>query len=229
MDVAGLSVVIPTLNAAAALPSCLAALTVADAPALDVVIADGGSHDGTAEVARAAGATVVAAPRGRGTQLLAGVAAASAPWVLVLHADTVLAPGWPAAVAAFVACPANARRAGYGRLVFDDPAPAARRLERIVAWRSRRLGLPYGDQGLLLRRDFHDALGGYPPWPVMEDVDLVRRIGRRRLVPLAATAVTSAARYRRDGWLRRSRRNLGCLALYYLGADPHRIARRYAR
>jgi hypothetical protein len=63
----------------------------------------------------------------------------------------------------------------------------------------------------------------------MEDVDLVRRIGRRRLVPLAATAVTSAARYRRDGWLRRSRRNLGCLALYYLGADPHRIARRYAR
>lgn len=226
---ARLSVVIPTLNAAAALPSCLAALDDAESLDLEVVIADGGSTDDTVAVASAAGATVVRAARGRGTQLRAAIAASSAPWLLALHADTVLAPGWAAAVAAFIADEANARRAGYGRLVFDDPSSAARRLERVVAWRARRLGLPYGDQGLLLARDFHDALGGYPDWPLMEDVDLVRRIGRRRLVPLALTAVTSAERYRRDGWLHRSGRNLSCLALYYLGADPHRIARRYAR
>lgn len=224
----GLSIVVPTLNTATALPSCLAALGEAEAAGLQVVIADGGSVDGTIETARAAGATVVVAPRGRGTQLRAGIDAAAAPWLLVVHADTVLAPGWFTAVAAFTAA-ADRCRAGYGRLVFDDPAPAARRLERVVAWRSRRLGLPYGDQGLLLHRDFYDALGGYPAWPLMEDVDLVRRIGRRRLVPLAMTAVTSAARYRRDGWTRRSLRNLGCLGRYYLGVDPHRIARRYGR
>ncbi len=130
----------------------------------------------------------------------------------------------------FMADPANAARAGYGRFALDDPSPQARRLERRVAWRCRVLGLPYGDQGLLLSRAFYDSLGGFrPDLPLIEDVDLVRRIGRRRLAALEATAVTSAARWRAAGWRRRSARNLCCLALWFAGVPARRIAGLYGR
>jgi GT2 family glycosyltransferase len=168
---------------------------------------------------------VVAAPRGRGSQLAAGVAVATRPWLLLLHADTRLGPGWQAAVAAHMAGAPD--RAGYFRLRIDDDAPAARRLERAVAWRCRVLGLPYGDQGLLISRALLDAIGGIRPLPLMEDVDLVWRIGRARLVLLDAEAVTSAARYRRDGYLRRSARNLALLTLWFAGVPPRVLARLY--
>jgi hypothetical protein len=100
-------------------------------------------------------------------------------------------------------------------------------LERLVAWRVRTLALPYGDQGLLIRRDFYRSLGGFRPWPLMEDVDLVRRIGRHRLTVLRSAARTSAERWRRGGWKRRSLRNLGCLTLYFLGVPPRLIAHLY--
>ena len=113
------------------------------------------------------------------------------------------------------------------RFALDDDSRAARRLETLVALRVRLFGLPYGDQGQLIRRDFYQSLGGFRPWPLMEDVDLMRRIGRRRLTVLPSTARTSAKRWRRDGWKRRSLRNLTCLTLYFLGASPQRIARWY--
>ncbi|MBL8673503.1 MAG: glycosyl transferase family 2, partial [Rhodospirillales bacterium] len=102
-------------------------------------------------------------------------------------------------------------------------------IEGMVAWRGRALGMPYGDQGLLIKRSFYDRVGGYRPLPLMEDVDLVRRIGRRRLVALDVDAVTSAARYERDGWTLRPMRNLLCLSLFLLGVAPARIARLYGR
>ncbi len=212
---------IPTLNAAATLPATLAA--VEDAPA-EVVVADGGSTDGTVAQARALGARVIAAPRGRGTQLAAGAAAAREPWLLLLHADTRLDPAWREAVRGAMADPL---RAGYFRFALDSADPKARRLERLVGWRCRVLALPYGDQGLLISRTLLDCVGGVRPLPLMEDVDLVRRIGRDRLTALDAAAVTSAARWRREGWRRRSARNLACLSLYALGVPPRAIARLY--
>ena len=217
-----LSVVIPTLNAAATLPATIAAL--ARLPG-EVVVVDGGSGDGTAEVAARLGALVVRAARGRGSQLAAGVAAARGDWLLLLHADTVLAPGWAAAAYPFMA--SNPRSAAYFRFALDAEEPAARILERRVAWRCRRFGLPYGDQGLLIARALRAEVGGIAALPLMEDVDLVRRIGRDRLVALDVAAVTSAARYRRDGWHARSLRNLVCLGLYFLGVPPRLIARIY--
>ncbi len=190
------------------------------------MVADGGSADATAAVARAAGARVLAAPRGRGVQLAAGIAATRAPWLLLLHADTRLAPGWAAVARAFMA--AGDDRAGYFRFALDSADPRARRLERLVGWRCRALGLPYGDQGLLLPRALLAAVGGMRPLPLMEDVDLVRRLGRRRLVPLDAAAVTSAARWEREGWRRRSARNLACLSLYAVGVPPRALVRLYA-
>jgi hypothetical protein len=115
------------------------------------------------------------------------------------------------------------------RFALDDADPRARRIERGAAWRGRALGLPYGDQGLLIARDFYWSLGGHPAIPLMEDVALVRRIGRGRLTVLDHAALTSAARYRRDGWLRRPARNLALLSLYLLGVSPRVLARLYGR
>lgn len=217
-----LSVVIPTLNAAARLPATLASL---GGMAAEVVVADGGSADGTEGLARSLGAWVITAPRGRGAQLAAGIATAHGPWLLLLHADTRLAPGWAAAVRAAMAEPG---RACHFRFALDDAAPAARRLERAVAWRCRALALPYGDQGLLIHRDLLAAAGGMRPLPLMEDVDLVRRLGRARLGAIDVAALTSAERWRREGWRRRSARNLLCLSLWFLGVSPRIIARVYA-
>ncbi len=214
-----LSVVIPTLNAGATLAATLAAIGAGP----EIVIADGGSRDATAAVA--APARVITAPRGRGSQLAAGIATASHDWLLLLHADTRLSPGWQGAAAAHMAgCP---RAAGYFCFRLDSADPRARRLERLVAWRCRVLALPYGDQGLLIHRDLLARVGGMRALPLMEDVDLVRRLGRGRITALPADAITSALKWERDGWTRRSVRNLCCLTLWFAGVPPRLIQRLY--
>ncbi len=217
-----LSIVIPALDAAGTIGA-----TLDSADEGECIIADGGSVDGTADVARGRGAQVIPVPKGRGSQLKAGASSTSGDWLLFLHADTVLKDGWRDAVARFVAGTGNEDRAGYFRLMFDDDDPGARRIERLVAWRARAMGLPYGDQGLLIHRSLYRHVGGYRPLVLYEDVDLVRRIGRSRLVALDAVAMTSARRYRRGGYVLRPARNLFCLGLYFLGVPPSLIARLY--
>lgn len=219
-----LSIVIPILNASQTLPGALAALAGVDG---EVLIVDGGSTDASAKMAHDWGARVIVAPRGRGPQLSAGAEQAGGDWLLFLHADTLLEEGWRKAVTHFCKDPANRTKAATFRFALDDPSRQARRLERMVAWRVRRLGLPYGDQGLLIHRDLYRAVGGYRPLELMEDVDLARRIGRSRVVALPVTARTSAARWRREGWLRRSARNLLCLSLYFAGVPTKFIKRVY--
>lgn len=214
-----LSVVIPTLDAGETLPSCLAALRRAD----EIVVVDGGSSDSSVAIAEAAGARVVRSPRGRGVQLRAGAEAASGDWLLFLHADTRLDGAWRDIVHAHMA--ARPGGAACFRFRLDDPAWQARLIERGVAARIRLFGLAYGDQGLLVPRALYERAGGYRPLPLMEDVDLVRRLGRVRVLP--AEASTSAVRWRQGGWWRRSARNLLCLGLYRIGVAPERIARLY--
>ena len=139
---------------------------------------------------------------------------------LVVTSESQRARGKPAE-------PAAHGKGREERRALHQPA-RARRLERLVGWRCRVLALPYGDQGLLLPRALLEAAGGIRPLPLMEDVDLVRRLGRRRLVALDAAAFTSAARWERDGWYRRSLRNLCCLTLYAAGVPPRLIARIYS-
>jgi rSAM/selenodomain-associated transferase 2 len=214
------------LNAADTLPGLIEQLR-ASRIVKEIIAVDGGSSDGSLSFASAAGARVIAAARGRGIQLAAGAGAASADWLLFLHADCRPSPDWEAAVAAFLAAPEATGRAGYFDFALDDTAPAARRLEWIVAWRSRLLALPYGDQGLLVAPSLYRAVGGFAPLPLMEDVDLVRRLGRRRLARIGARCISSANRYRRGGYWRRPLRNLLCLLLYFAGVSPYRIMRLY--
>ena len=220
-----LDVIIPVLNGGELLGETLAALH----PVHQVIVVDGGSTDDSAARAAAHGARVLRSDPGRGEQLAVGAAAATAPWLLFLHADTRLdAAAW-AALAAHIARPGAGSVAAVFRLRLDDPAWQARGLEWGVRLRVAALALPYGDQGLLIHRNLYDAVGGFAPLPLMEDVDLVRRLGRSRLRVLDGAVVTSAERWRRRGWLRQSARNLRCLALYFLGVAPSRIATLYGR
>lgn len=216
-----LSVIIPTLNANDGLGACLAAVKSAG----EIIVVDGGSADDSVAIAGAAGAMIIKTAAGRGIQLGAGAARASGDWLLFVHADTILAAGWDRAVAAHIASQPQA--AGYFGFRLDDRAWQARLIEQAVGVRGAVLRLPYGDQGLLISRAHYNAIGGFRALPLMEDVDLVRRIGRRRLRRLTADAVTSAARWRRDGWARRTLRNLACLGVYLLGGSPTRIVRLY--
>ncbi|MEM9139616.1 MAG: TIGR04283 family arsenosugar biosynthesis glycosyltransferase [Pseudomonadota bacterium] len=225
---APLSVIIPTLNAADGLGPCLGALGEAlfDGLIAEVIFADGGSSDAIADVADAVGARLITAPKGRGTQLAAGVQAAQAPWLLIVHADSVLGENWAGPVRDHIA--RHPDRAGWFRLRFRSDHPMARITERWANLRARLLALPYGDQGLLIPRTLYDRAGGYPDVPLMEDVALARRLGRA-LRPLDAQITTDASRYDRDGWIRRGSRNLGTLMRYLLGARPEDLARRYER
>jgi rSAM/selenodomain-associated transferase 2 len=218
-----ISVVIPTLNATSALRETLHAI----AGVTDIVVVDGGSTDATVDIALAHGARVLVSPRGRGGQIATGLAAAWHDWRLILHADTRLSAEWRQAAMRHMA--SGQDRAGYFHFALDSSHRRARRLERMVGWRCRRLALPYGDQGLLIHRDLLADVGGMRPLQLMEDVDLIRRLGRSRLTALNATATTSAAKWERDGWTGRSARNLACLTLWFAGLPPAAIARLYHR
>ena len=224
-----ISVVIPTLNAAEVIGPTLGSLSPAifDPVLTEVIISDGGSTDDIEAVAGATGATLIRGEASRGRQLAAGAAAARGEWLLFLHADTRLSEDWVKAACRHIG--SRADRAGWFRLAFDADGFAPRFVAGWANLRSRWCALPYGDQGLLIHRDLYRAVGGYPDQPLMEDVALARQLGRRRMAPLDAVATTSAARYARQGWVRRGARNLMTLLRYFLGASPENLAAAYRR
>ncbi len=218
---APITVVIPTLNAAEGLSNTLGSLVEGlDAELIrDVIVTDGGSGDATYEVADAWGATWITGDASRGGQLRRGCAEAKGDWLMVLHADTVLLPGWSGPVRAHLA----GAHAGYFALRFDRGG------RFVAAWanlRARLFGLPYGDQGLLVPSKLYREIGGYQDIPLMEDVAIARAL-RGKLRHIDAVAVTSAQRYRERGWLGQGARNLWTLVRYFLGVSPERLAESY--
>jgi rSAM/selenodomain-associated transferase 2 len=187
---------------------------------LDIVIADGGSSDGTLVAASTAGARTLLAPRGRARQMNAGARAVAGRWLLFLHADSRL--------------PAQARRAllhavvdepqmeaAVFRFSIDLPPGWKRFIEVGQVLRQRIYGLPYGDQGLLIRRELFETIGGYPDVPLLEDVATLRALRpRARVRTLPAAIVTSGRRYQRDGVLRTWLRHTVIIFLYLVGVRP---------
>jgi rSAM/selenodomain-associated transferase 2 len=223
------SVVIPALNAEARLPQTLTALVPAALEGFvrEVVVVDGGSEDKTCEIADHAGAEVITAPPNRGAQLRAGANAARHPWLLFLNADTVLDAGWEREAAHFMERfdrGTSRHAAAAFRFALDDDGFAPRLLEGAVRLRGALLRSPYGEQGLLIARRQYDKVGGHRPLPLLEDADLVRRLGMRRVKLLSARAVSSAARYRRDGYFRHALDNQRRRLLYALRLAPRHAA-----
>lgn len=217
-----ISVIIPALEVGEALrPTLDSVKGCVD----DLVVSDGWSSDNTVAYAKQSGANVVVGERGRGQQLSRGAEFATGDWLLFLHADTVLEDGWINEARKFLA--ENSEKAAVFRFALDDLSLWARMIEKGVALRCRLLALPYGDQGLLISRALYDTIGGYKPIPLFEDVDIIRRLGRRRLVILNSTAMTSPARYQRGGFLRRPLKNLMLLLFYYQGVSLEKLARFY--
>ena len=223
---APISIIIPTLNAERELPGTLGALSEGLAAGLirELVISDGNSQDATQRIAEDAGATLVVGAPGRGSQLRRGAGVSTGQWLLFLHADTRLAPGWVTAVVAHLE---KHHSPACFHLRFDAPGRAARLVAGWANLRTRLFSLPYGDQALLVRRDTYDLAGGYRSIALMEDVALMRALPRVRLLP--ATAETDAATYLREGWLRRGALNLSLLLRFFLGSDPNKLARSYHR
>lgn len=223
---APVSVIIPTLNAAHSLPATVQSLMPALSAGLihEVILSDGGSADATLEIADELGARLVTGAASRGAQLARGCAAARGDWLLVLHADTHLAGDWVDAVHSHIA--SAHEMAGFFQLRFRATGFWPMWVAAWANWRSRALGLPYGDQGLLISRTLYHRIGGYADVPLMEDVAMARTL-RGRMVPLAGEAHTSAVRFQKDGWARRGLRNLWLLVRYLMGARPERLVRAY--
>jgi rSAM/selenodomain-associated transferase 2 len=222
---APISVIVPTLNAQVSLGACLHGLMEGlDAGLIrELIVCDGGSEDATAEIAKDWGAEVIVAAPSRGGQLRAGCAVAKGDWLLILHADTVLQAGWVTAVIQHM----RTTKAGWFSLAFDAHGLAPRMVASWANIRSR-FGLPYGDQGLLISRALYDQTGGYQDMPLMEDVAIARAL-KGQLMAIDAVALTSAAKYQSQGWMRRGGRNLWTLVQYFAGRDVQKLAQAYRR
>jgi len=221
-----LTVIIPTLNSA----KMLSALLTAVAPVADeIIISDGGSTDESLRIAAGHGARICAGGPGRGLQLsrAAGFCRAQKPddWLLFLHADSIMPEGLAGAVQTHMM--AEPDRAGYFQFKLDDKGAWPRVVESLVKDRCWWFALPYGDQGLLVRRDVYRAAGGYPDWPLFEDVKLVRRLGRRRLKLIDLPITTCPSKYKRDGYKARTFKNLGLLIRFLVTGKPNGLAERY--
>jgi len=222
LDVSTVSVVVPTLNERETIEATVARALAAGVG--EVIVADGGSTDGTVELAEGAGARVIAAQRGRGTQQNAGARAARGNALVFLHADTALPGDFPYQVLSALEQPGAA--AGAFRFQLDGHGWKMRWIEGLVAVRCRLLSMPYGDQALFMSREMFERAGGFPNEPLLEDYALVRRLKKYgRIVMAEGDAVTSARRWRRMGFVRATWSNNLCLAAYKLGVSTERIER----
>lgn len=217
------SVIIPALNEADQITTCVQAVHQLD-PNLEVIVADGGSYDNTRALARAAGARVVAAPRGRGPQLNAGAAIATGDIFVFLHADTRLPTNAFPLLRQMFASP-QVQVAKF-RLAFDDADWLLSLAARLMWFDS--LLTSYGDQCMVMRRELFFQLGGFPDWPLFEDVELFRRArALTRVYVVPAQVITSARRFRANGTLRQLLHDFWLWVQYLLGVPPHQIARQY--
>jgi rSAM/selenodomain-associated transferase 2/rSAM/selenodomain-associated transferase 1 len=225
-DLRRISVIIPSLNEASHISRTLEAAQRGKPH--EMIVVDGGSTDGTRAIAKDAGAIVLQSSAGRSRQMNEGAARASGTTLLLLHADTVLPDGYVDVAANALAVPGV--NAGAFRFRVDGNLRGKSFVEWGANLRSRWLQMPYGDQGLFLRRSLFEQLGGFADLPVMEDYEFVRRLRRGgRILTVSLAAVTSGRRWLRFGILRTTLINAFMILGYHFGVHPERLARFYRR
>lgn len=225
-DSARLAIIVPVLNEIETLPSLLEQLAHWHRQQAEIVIVDGGSHDGTAQAARARGFTVIDSSPGRATQMNTGARASQATGLLFLHADTRL----PHKAMQLIAQALASHPLGWGR--FDVRIEGKSRLLPVVAWfmnwRSRLSGIATGDQGLFLTRNLFQQVGGFPEQPLMEDIELSKRLKRIvRPVCLQEPVVTSGRRWDKHGSWRTMLLMWQLRWAYWRGVPAEQLATRY--
>lgn len=219
------SVIMPAINEEDLIPASIQYLKRLH-PAVEIIVADGGSSDNTRTAAEQAGALVIQSDAGRGTQCNAGAVAATRDILLFLHADTSLPEKAFPVLQQVFSDPAV--QIGTFRLVFDWPHPVLRLYEPFS--RVDSIFTRFGDQCITVRRSFFSALGGFPNWPLFEDVALLQKARRiTRIHSFPAIAITSARRYRENGVVRQQLFNLWLMLLYLGGVSPDRLAAWYRR
>jgi rSAM/selenodomain-associated transferase 2 len=220
------SVIIPVFNEAENLVRTLDALrNCSEAP--EIIVVDGGSTDGSVEAARRYASDVVISPKGRGIQQDTGARHAKGDVFIFLHADTLLPDGYDRMIFRALADPAVVF--GAFSLAIYPPSPALNLIASVANLRSRILKLPYGDQALFIRQSAYVRSGGFPPWPIMEDVDLVRRLNALGTFRLIRTPVkTSARRWGKENPLFTTLRNWSLMIRYALGASPQDLICHYS-
>ncbi len=222
-----LSIIIPALDEAQRIAETLAAVQsrAAEADALEVIVADGGSQDETAAIAQQHGAQVVTCRAGRGIQMNAGAALASGEYLLFLHADAQLPQHFDATIRSTLAGNASA---GAFRLHIDHSTLGLKAIARLANLRSRFLQRPYGDQGLFLKADTFYQVGGYRNWPLMEDFEIAERLRKLGPIALADQAMTvSARRWQKRGVMRTTCLNQAIVLAWRMGISPQRLAMWY--
>lgn len=220
-----LSIIMPVLNEAAGIEAALRALAPFRVRGAEVIVVDGGSNDGTRELARPLADRVLAAPRGRASQMNAGAAAARGDVLLFLHADTHLPENADRLVLDGLARSGHA----WGRfdVGFEDGIPL-RLIASMMNLRSRATGIATGDQAMFVTRAAFDSVGDFPPIALMEDVALSTRLKRiGRPLCLRARVTASARRWRKHGLLRTVLLMWRLRLAYYFGSDPARLAKQY--
>jgi rSAM/selenodomain-associated transferase 2 len=219
-----LTIVLPVLDEAAIIVGALQALEPLRARGAEVIVADGGSNDGTPSLARPLADHVVSAPHGRGATMNAGAALAAGGALLFLHADTTL----PENADRLIATALTRRAWGRFDLRIAGQHPLLAVVARMINWRSRLTGVATGDQAIFVTREAFSAAGGFPDLPLMEDIALSRKLKRLcRTFCIATPAITSGRRWEHHGVLRTIVLMWRLRLAYYFGAEPARLALRY--
>lgn len=219
-----ISIIIPALNEAANLAETL--VTMRSFSTVEVIVVDGGSTDDTVIIAESFGAQVLLTQAGRARQMNAGAIEASGEVLLFLHADTRLPKDFDRYINSALAEPDVI--AGAFRLELDGAQRGLRLIEKMANWRSHRLQMPYGDQAIFMRTEVFHRFGGFPPMPLMEDFELVRRLRKHGRIFIAPVPVISSARrWLKLGIFKTTCINQIIIAAYLAGASPERISRWY--
>jgi rSAM/selenodomain-associated transferase 2 len=231
MNTEKISIIIPVINELDAIAATLARIDT-NSKNIEVIVVDGGSVDGTLELVRSLGVTVLSSPAGRAMQMNAGAVVATGDILLFLHADTLLPPKFDVMIRTAMQSPPAAGSkvavAGAFRLQIDAPGAGFRSIEWGVNWRSRFLQMPYGDQAIFLKATTFDRVGGFLELPIMEDFDLMcrlKRYGRITIIPIPV--ITSARRWLKKGILKTTLINQAIILAYSLGVSPQRLLRWY--
>lgn len=219
-----ISIIIPVLNEASTIAPVIS--TARNAENVEIIVADGGSSDGTVEIAKSLSDRVISTTPGRATQMNAGAAASTGDILLFLHADTLLPDGFDTCVRQALAKPGTV--GGAFELKINAPNPSLRLVEKGVNFRSHLLQMPYGDQAIFLKTVTFEQMGGFPNLPLMEDFEFVRRLKKQgRIEILSMPVLTSARRWQQVGVLKTTVINQIVIIAYFLGVSPDRLGEWY--